>query len=106
MKSDTGHNSLWLYRSSTLDMPQIGYLAQSLASAKSHCLSGKPRLTPNAGYTKRVMPFFLWMPSSASISEESSLTVLRLSSIREGVTDFGRAHWPLLTAPEVNTVNE
>ena len=106
MKSGTVYNSLWLYRSSTLDVPQKGYLAQSFASPKSHCLSGKPRLTPNAGYTKRVMPFFLWMPSSASISEESSLTVFKFSSIRDGVTDFGRAHWPLLTAPVVSTVNE
>lgn len=43
------------------------------------------------------MPFFLWMASNASRSEESSFTVLRFSSIREAVTDLGRTTWPLLT---------
>ena len=53
-------------------------------------LSGNPKSTPNAGYTKRVVPFTLCTLSSADTSDESSFTTFAFSSILEFVTLLGR----------------
>lgn len=61
-------------------------------------LSGKPKSTPNAGYTNRVTPLTLCTLSSAATSDESSFTIFAFSSILELVTLLGRTAWPLATA--------
>lgn len=63
----------------------------------THRASRTGRLTPNGGKTYLVKPFFLWIASRASMSDESSLMSLRFSSIREGVIDFASTELPRAT---------
>ncbi len=59
----------------------------------AHDLSGKPKSTPNSGYTNRVTPFWEISANEAR-SPSESLTMCLFSSIREGVTDLASTELP------------
>jgi len=107
----------WLWK--LFSIPHHHQVRQNLR--KVYCLSGNPRLTfeeqnqqlqrhgqrgrkltPKAGYTKRLGGCVFAMLSSALTSPESSLINFMFSSIRDGVTDLGMTELPRATMSNIS----
>lgn len=71
------------------------------ASRKTYCLSGKPKSTPNSGYTYLLSPPLRSSSgeysSSVFMSSLSKLIIFLFSSMRDGVTDLARTELPRAT---------
>ena len=78
-----------------------GSIDQSI-QGPNYCLSGKPKLTPKGGKTKRWNLFsalswslYFWIVARSSAS--SLIRSARLASMRAGVTDLARTEEPRAT---------